>query len=166
MSARDDMPASAAAGGQMLTFGLGTETFGVQILRVKEIRGWSPITPLPYSPPYVLGVLNLRGSIVPIIDLRKRFNLDAAEFSQKTVIIVLSLQTSSGKRDVGMVVDRVADVVDIEPDAVKPPPMTHSTLDTTYIAGLATVQDDMLILLDLEQLVAQEFGATGLQNVA
>jgi purine-binding chemotaxis protein CheW len=150
----------------MLTFGLGAETFGVQILRVKEIRGWSAVTPLPYSPHYVLGVLNLRGSIVPIIDLRRRFNLEAAEFSQKTVIIVLTLQTAKGRRDVGMVVDRVADVVDIDVAAVKPPPMTHSILETGCIAGLATVQNDMLILLDVDQLIAREFETPGLQGAA
>ena len=166
MSVREPMNNTAASGGQMLTFGLGTETFGVPILRVKEIRGWSPVTPLPHSPGYVLGVLNLRGSIVPIIDLRRRFNLETAEFSQKTVIIVLTLQTNGGKRDVGMVVDRVADVVDVGAEDVKPAPMAHSTLDTAAIAGLATVQDEMLILLDLDQIIAQELETPGLQSAA
>src|SRR5262245_32576339 len=103
---------------QVLTFALGAEVYGVDILRVKEIRGWSPVTRIPQSPPHVLGVLNLRGAIVPIIDLRVRFALETAEFSPVTVIIVLSLRTAAGVRECGVVVHSVSDVVYIEPEAV------------------------------------------------
>ena len=143
-------------GGQMLTFGLGKETFGVDILRVKEIRGWSPVTALPHSPSHVLGVLNLRGTIVPIIDLRRRFELESAEFSAKTVIIVLSLQTAEGPRDCGIVVDRVSDVVDIGASDIKSPPATHGGLHPQFIEGLATTPDGMLILLNLNDLITSD----------
>src|SRR5690242_12092104 len=115
-----------AAGGmgshQVLTFTLGAETYGVDILRVQEIRGWSPVTRIPQSPPHVLGVLNLRGSIVPIIDMRMRFNLERAEYTAVTVIIVLSVESGSGRRDIGVVVDGVSDVIDVDNASIKPPP--------------------------------------------
>src|SRR6187551_2211098 len=105
--------ATGAERGQMLTFRLGAETYGVDILRVKEIRGWSPVTRIPQSPPHMLGVLNLRGAIVPIVDLRVRFAMQSAEFNAVTVVIVLSLRTADGERECGIVVDSVRDVVDI-----------------------------------------------------
>src|SRR5690606_5470200 len=108
--------------GQLLTFRLGASTYGVDILRVKEIRGWAPVTRIPHSPPHVLGVLNLRGAIVPIIDLRLRFALPEAGFCAMTVIIVLSVMTAAGHRDCGVVVEAVAVVVDILPGAVTAAP--------------------------------------------
>ncbi|HEY8535918.1 MAG TPA: chemotaxis protein CheW, partial [Vicinamibacterales bacterium] len=96
---------------QVLTFILGNESYGVDILRVQEIRGWSTVTKIPHAPAYVLGVLNLRGSIVPIVDLRMRFNLDRAEYTAVTVIIVLSVNSPAGRREIGVVVDGVSDVV-------------------------------------------------------
>src|ERR1700738_1369287 len=88
---------------QILTFVLGNETYGVDILRVQEIRGWSAVTKIPHAPPHVLGVLNLRGSIVPIVDLRMRFALDTAEYTTVTVIIVVSVKSAAGRRDFGVV---------------------------------------------------------------
>lgn len=111
-------PAAAGGNRQVLTFLLGGETYGVDILRVKEIRGWSPVTRIPRSTEAVLGVLNLRGAIVPIIDLRVRFALRAAQFTPVTVIIVLSLHTADGQRECGIVVDSVRDVADVAPDSV------------------------------------------------
>src|SRR3954468_19705234 len=107
---------------QVLTFSLGGEVYGLDILRVKEIRGWSPVTRIPQTPSSMLGVLNLRGLIVPIVDLRVRFALKTAEFTPLTVIIVLSLRTGNGQRECGIVVDNVNDVVDIAADSVKPAP--------------------------------------------
>src|SRR6188472_4009051 len=107
---------------QVLTFSLGGEIYGVDILRVKEIRGWSPVTRIPQSPPAVLGVLNLRGAIVPIVDLRVRFAMQSADFNAVTVVIVLSLRTADGHRECGIVVDSVRDVVDIAADGVRPAP--------------------------------------------
>lgn len=156
----------AATGGQMLTFNLGGETYGVDILRVKEIRGWSAVTRIPKAPPHVLGVLNLRGAIVPIIDLRVRFALESAEFSPKTVIIVLSLITEEGVRECGVVVDSVSDVVEVAPEAVKPAPELSNGRQTEFISGLATVEDKMLILLNVDVLVLQDLKPAAAQGVA
>lgn len=141
---------------QLLTFRLGTSTYGVDILRVKEIRGWSPVTRIPHSAPHVLGVLNLRGAIVPIIDLRLRFALPEAGFSPMTVIIVLSLVTAAGQRDCGVVVDSVSDVLDVDPAAVKPPPALSAGQNSEFIGGIATIDEQMLILLNVDQLVTQD----------
>jgi purine-binding chemotaxis protein CheW len=148
--------ATGSLRGQLLTFRLGCSTYGVDILRVKEIRGWAPVTKIPHAPAHVLGVLNLRGAIVPIIDLRLRFALEDASFSPMTVIIVLSLQTAAGARDCGVVVDSVSDVVDIAPGSVKPPPSLKAGQSRDFIAGIATVDEQMLILLNVDELVTQD----------
>jgi purine-binding chemotaxis protein CheW len=122
VESRGNDTASGATTRQALTFALGQEVYGVDILRVKEIRGWSPVTRIPQSPPAVLGVLNLRGAIVPIVDLRVRFAMQSAEFNAVTVVIVLSLRTADGHRECGIVVDSVRDVVDIAADSVRPAP--------------------------------------------
>jgi purine-binding chemotaxis protein CheW len=138
---------------QVLTFTLGAETYGVDILRVQEIRGWSPVTRIPQSPPHVLGVLNLRGSIVPIVDMRMRFSLDQAEYTAVTVIIVLSVESASGRRDIGVVVDGVSDVIDVDNAQVKPPPDLGGQVNTEFIRGLAAVSDHMVMLLDIDKLI-------------
>lgn len=139
---------------QILTFSLGSESYGVDIKRVQEIRGWTPVTRIPELPPHILGVLNLRGSIVPIIDLRVRFKLAQAEFTALTVIIVLSVKTSSGERDFGLVVDGVSDVVDIRAANLQETPSLGSGFD--FIQGLAIVADRMLILLNLDELIRSD----------
>ncbi len=150
--------AAAAERGQMLTFRLGAETYGVDVLRVKEIRGWSPVTRIPQSPPHMLGVLNLRGAIVPVIDLRLRFALESVEYSPLTVVIVLSLHTAEGVRECGIVVDGVSDVVDIPLASIKESPTYGEPSRSRFIRGLANVDDRMLILLDAEELVSRESG--------
>ena len=144
--------AGKAGSKQLLTFTLGEETYGVDILRVQEIRGWSPVTRIPQSPPHVLGVLNLRGSIVPIVDLRMRFNLERAEYTPLTVIIVLSVESAMGRRDFGLVVDGVSDVIDVSTSEVKPPPEMEQ-VSTDFIEGLAAVSGRMVMLLDIDQLI-------------
>ncbi len=139
---------------QMLTFVLGDETYGVDILRVQEIRGWQPVTRIPQSPHHVLGVLNLRGSIVPIVDLRMRLNFENAEYNAVTVIIVLSVESAHGRRDVGVVVDAVSDVVDVKTNEVKPAPELGAQTNTEYIQGLATIADRMVMLLDIDNLIS------------
>ncbi len=141
---------------QVLTFSLGAENYGVDILRVQEIRGWAPVTKIPKVPPHVLGVLNLRGSIVPIVDLRLRFNLAQAEFTPLTVIIVLSVQASSGLRELGLVVDAVSDVVDISAENLKETPSLGSRATVEFIQGLALVANRMLILLDVDELIHRD----------
>jgi purine-binding chemotaxis protein CheW len=141
---------------QVLTFSLGAETYGVDILRVQEIRGWSPVTHIPKSPSHVLGVLNLRGSIVPIVDLRVRFSLERAEFTPLTVIIVLSIATPAGRSEFGLVVDSVSDVVDISATDLKETPNLGGKLNADFIQCLATIADRMLILLDVDALIGRD----------
>jgi purine-binding chemotaxis protein CheW len=149
----DELQSGKEAARQMLTFRLGEETYGVDILRVKEIRGWSPVTRIPQSPPHVLGVLNLRGAIVPIIDLRTRFDLPSAEFTPVTVIIVLSVRTADGHKECGLVVDSVSDVVDLDAGALRAAPGMSGGSSAEYIESLATIDDGMLILLNVDELV-------------
>jgi purine-binding chemotaxis protein CheW len=151
---------------QVLTFTLGAETYGVDILRVQEIRGWSAVTRIPQSPPHVLGVLNLRGSIVPIIDLRMRFRLDQAQYTAVTVIIVLSVQSATGRRDIGVVVDGVSDVIDVNHSQVKPPPDLGGQTSTEFIHGLAAVADHMVMLLDIDRLVGDDITTRALVSDA
>jgi purine-binding chemotaxis protein CheW len=141
---------------QMLTFVLGDETYGVDILRVQEIRGWAPVTRMPHSAHHVLGVLNLRGSIVPIVDLRMRLNFENAAYNAVTVIIVMSIESATGRRDVGVVVDAVSDVVDVPMDQVKPSPEVGSHGSNAYIQGLATIADRMVMLLDIDHMVGAD----------
>ena len=144
---------------QVLTFVLGNETYGVDILRVQEIRGWTAVTKIPHAPPHVLGVLNLRGSIVPIVDLRMRFALERAEYTAITVIIVMSVVTASGRRDFGVVVDGVSDVVDVNAAEVKPAPELGERGATEYLLGLVTVAERMVVLLDIDRLIGRELTA-------
>lgn len=137
---------------QMLTFTLGAETFGVDILSVQEIRGWSPVTRVPQTAGHVLGVLNLRGAIVPIVDLRLRFQLARAEYDALTVIIVLSVNGAGGRREVGVVVDAVSEVVDVGAGDLRPAPdLGHAAME--HISGLLPVGERMVILLDVDRLV-------------
>jgi len=147
---------------QVLTFSLGGEIYGVDILRVKEIRGWSPVTRIPQSPDAVLGVLNLRGLIVPIVDLRVRFSLASAEFTPLTVIIVLSLRTETGQRECGIVVDNVNDVVDVATETIRPSPELGAARTNEFIEGIATHDEQMLILLNAENLVSNQLSTPGL----
>jgi purine-binding chemotaxis protein CheW len=156
MAARWFMENTVGTQRQVLTFALGAEVYGVDILRLKEIRGWSPVTRLPHSPPAVLGVLNLRGVVVPIIDLRVRFGMAAAEFTAITVIIVLSLRTERGDQEFGIVVDKVMDVVDIAPEQIRPTPATSCAATRDAIEGIATVDEQMLILLDAERMIFRD----------
>jgi purine-binding chemotaxis protein CheW len=141
---------------QVLTFVLGNETYGVDILRVQEIRGFSAVTKIPHAPAHVLGVLNLRGAIVPIVDLRMRFELARADYHALTVIIVLSVQSAHGRRDVGVVVDGVSDVVDVSQAEVRPAPELGSAQSTEYILGLVPVADRMVVLLDIDCLIGSD----------
>src|SRR5438067_7308903 len=141
---------------QVLTFVLGSETYGVDILRVQEIRGWSAVTKIPHAPSHVLGVLNLRGSIVPIVDLRMRFALDRAEYTAITVIIVVSVLSAAGRRDFGVVVDGVSDVVDVNTAEVKPAPELGAKGATDYIRGLVPVAERMVVLLDIDRLIGSD----------
>jgi purine-binding chemotaxis protein CheW len=137
-----------------LTFTLGAETYGVDILSVQEIRGWTPVTAIPYAPPHVLGVLNLRGSIIPVVDLRVRFALERAEYGAVTVIVVLSVVSGNTRRNFGVVVDGVSDVVDVDAAEVRPAPDLGAPAATDHVLGLLPIATDrMVILLDIGKLI-------------
>lgn len=151
---------------QVLTFCLGSETYAVDILLVQEIRGWAPVTRLPQAPRHMLGMLNLRGSIVPVIDLRVRFGLEQAAFTPVTVIVVLSVQSASGRREFGLVVDSVSDVVDVDAAELKETPSLGSNPSAELIKGLAVVADRMLILLNVEELIRCDLAQPDLPALA
>jgi purine-binding chemotaxis protein CheW len=155
-----------AATQQVLTFELGNETYGFEILRVREIRGWTPVTKIPQAPPHVLGILNLRGSIVPVMDLRMRFALEHAQYTQVTVIIVLTVSSRDGPREVGVVVDGVADVVDVHAGDVKPAPCLGASGATDYILGLVPAGERMTVLLNIDRLIGAEVAAFAAQTPA
>ena len=140
-------------GNQYLTFLLGEGEYGVDILRVQEIKGWDRVTPLPNTPDYMRGVINLRGAVVPIIDLRCRFRMEQVEYSKTTVIVVLKVHGEKGERTMGFVVDAVSDVYSIGDDQLRQPPDIGGAGQTSFVKSLATVDSKMVILLDIDQLV-------------
>lgn len=139
----------AADGSQFLTFRLADEEYGLEILRVQEIKGYSRVTPLPNTPPEVKGVMNLRGTVVPIIDLRARFGLEGAEYNQFTVIIVVTV----GSKVVGLVVDAVSDVLNVAPTDLVPTPDMGSGVDTSFMTGMARTGDRLVTLLNIDRLI-------------
>jgi len=141
---------------QYLTFIMADEEYGVDILRVQEIRGWDTVTPIPNTPEYIKGVINLRGTIVPIVDLRTRFNLETIEYSQTTVVIVLKVMGKETERVMGIVVDAVSDVYNIESTDMKPAPDFGSVVNIEFVSGLATVMEKMLIILDIDLMLNSE----------
>jgi purine-binding chemotaxis protein CheW len=138
-------------GEQYLTFFLDEEEYGVDILRVQEIKGWDKVTPLPNSSDFVQGVINLRGFVVPIIDLRRRFGKQPVPPSKTTVVIVLKVHGHKAERIMGFVVDAVSDVYTVAAEQLRPPPDLGSS-QTMFLKGLATVDSKMVILLDVDQL--------------
>ncbi|WP_433690979.1 chemotaxis protein CheW [Kosakonia cowanii] len=141
------------AGNEFLVFTLGNEEYGIEILKVQEIRGYDRVTRIANTPDFIAGVTNLRGVIVPIVDLRVKFTLGSAEFDQNTVVIVLSLDSG---RVVGIVVDGVSDVLALNAAQIKPAPEYTVTLSTQYLLGLGSLDERMLILVDIEKLLNSE----------
>lgn len=144
-----DTTVRPTAAGQYLSFSLGAENYGIDLLKVQEIRSYEPPTRIPNCQGSLLGIVNLRGVIVPIHDLRLRFNCASAEFTPSTVVIVIDL----GAQVAGVVVDAVRDVVVLEEGAVRPAPSVGDTAEAPYVSGLAQAGDRMLILLDIEALL-------------
>jgi purine-binding chemotaxis protein CheW len=139
--------------GQYLTFLLDGEEYGVNILRVQEIKGWEMVTEIPNTPAYLRGVINLRGSIVPIIDLRLRFQMEPVEYGKTTVVIVLKVNSSGAERTVGFVVDAVSDVCNIPAEDLRRPPEFGAAVRIEFVTGLAIVADKMIVLLDIDKLI-------------
>ncbi len=139
---------------QFLSFKLGDEEYAVDILSVQEIRSWEPVSPIPNTHQYEKGVVNLRGAIVPIMDLRERFGIGHLEYTPITVVVVLQTTAESGQnRIMGVVVDSVSDVVDVDEDDIQRAPEFGNKVSTEFITGLASVDDRMVMLLDVQKLL-------------
>jgi purine-binding chemotaxis protein CheW len=150
----DQQNQSHSSNMEFLTFTLGSENYGVDILKVREIRGWEKIRELHDTPDYVKGVLDLRGSIVPIIDLRIRFNIADYEYTTTTVIIVLASDNEGGM--MGIVVDSVSDVLAVNEADIKETPSLGSKINTDYIRGMVTTDDHMVMLVESNKLLDTE----------
>lgn len=137
---------------EFLTFTLGDEHYGLDIMQVREIRGYEPVTKIANAPAFIKGVLNLRGDIVPIVDLRIKFSIGEATYNELTIVIMLHI----GDRIVGIVVDAVSKVIKISEDDMKPPPEFGVAFDSQYLHGLVPFEDQMIILLNIEKLISSE----------
>ena len=141
--------AATSGGRELLTFTLGSEEYGIDILKVQEIRGYDAVTTIANSPEFIKGVINLRGIIVPIIDMRIKFSLGNVTYNELTVVIILNV----AKRVMGIVVDGVSDVIALTPDQIKAAPEFSASLDMQYITGVGTVDHRMIIVMDIEKLM-------------
>ncbi len=139
----------ATDGSQYLTFRLGQEEYGVEILKVQEIKGYSAITPIPNTPAYLKGVMNLRGTIIPVVDLRSKFAMQEAEYNQFTVIIVVTV----GSRIMGLIVDAVSDVLNIPKADIQATPDFGGQVDVQYINGMAKAGEKLVVLLDIDRVM-------------
>ncbi len=148
--AKHEAARAASVGGEFLTFRLGDEEYGIDILKVQEIRSYEAPTRIANAPSFIKGVVNLRGVIVPIVDLRLKLGCSSAEYNGFTVVIVLNVRG----RVVGAVVDSVSDVLELGKDSIKPAPEMSSSIDTSFITGIGSINDRMLILMDIEGLMA------------
>lgn len=137
---------------EILSFTLGSEEYGINILNVREIRGYTAVTPLADAPAFIKGVINLRGEIVPILDLRIRFGVSQPVYNEFTVVMILQWQ----QRSVGLVVDSVSDVITISPGQIKPPPKLSAAFDTRYLQGLLAIENRLIVLLDIEGLLSSK----------
>lgn len=151
MGAMENIGEMVSAGArEYLTFRLDQEEYGIDILKVQEIRGYEPPTRVANAPNFIKGVVNLRGTIVPIVDMRLKFNCSKAEYNSFTVVIILNL----GNRIVGIVVDSVSDVMELPAESLKPAPDVDSVIGSDAVLGLGSLGDRMLILLDIEKLMS------------
>lgn len=141
---------------QYLSFALGTEEYGVDILRIQEIRGWEPVSRIPNVPVYEKGVVNLRGSIVPIIDLRERLLLTFTDYTPLTVVVVLQTNDGNKTRTMGVVVDSVSDVITVDKTKIQEPPDFGKKVNNEFINGLVSFNERMVILLDVDKLLKLE----------
>jgi purine-binding chemotaxis protein CheW len=139
-------------GEKFLVFTLGTEEYGIDILRVQEIRDYEGVTRIAHAPGFIKGVTNLRGIIVPIVDLRIKFGLENIQYNHQTVVIILNIRN----RVVGILVDGVSDVLTLSADQIKPAPEFGAALSAEYLTGLGTIEQRMLILMDIERLMCSD----------
>ena len=151
--------------GKYLTLTLAEEEYGIGILKIKEIIGLLPITTVPQTPDFVKGVINLRGKVIPVVDLRLRFGIKAADYTERTCIIVVEITGRSGTVLIGIVVDSVSEVLNIKNDNIEDTPTFGTTLDTNYILGMAKMEGGVKILLDIDRVLNSEEVAA-LENAA
>ncbi len=140
--------------GKYLTFALAQEEYGLEILKVREIIGYMDITAVPQTPSHVKGVINLRGQVIPVIDLRAKFGMDTAEVTEETCIIVVEIAQGKRTFNTGIVVDRVQEVLDIDGSDIEDAPQFGSTVDTSFILGMGKIEDTVKILLDIDKVLA------------
>lgn len=137
---------------KLLTFSLGEEGYGVSILKVKEIIGMLDITPVPRTPEFIKGVINLRGKIIPIMDLRVKFDMTPQEYDERTCIIVVEIVLNDVQKLIGVVVDMVSEVVTISDEQIEPPPEYGTNLEHNFILGIGKIKDRVVIIIDIEEL--------------
>lgn len=169
MAITNETPATAASDSmtnQYLTFMLDGAEYGVDILRVQEIKGWDTATRIPNTPEFVMGVINLRGTVVPVIDLRRRFELEPLEYGSTTVVVIVKVQRGEKREHTfGFVVDAVSEVYSVPQDNIKPPPEVGSSVNIDFVKGLVTVEEKMLILLDIDNLVDSHLESAEAESV-
>ncbi|MBN1123746.1 MAG: purine-binding chemotaxis protein CheW [Sedimentisphaerales bacterium] len=141
--------------GKYLTFALGQEEYGLEILKVREIIGYMEITAIPQTPEFIEGVVNLRGQVIPVMDLRMKFGMDRAEVTEETCIIVVETEQGGNSCQTGLIVDRVMEVLYIEEDKIEPSPEFSSASGTDFILGMAKVGESVKILLDIDRVLGE-----------
>ena len=151
--------------GKYLTFALANEEYGIGILKIKEIIGMMPITAVPQTPDFVKGVINLRGKVIPVTNLRRRFGMEEIEYNDRTCIIVVEIEGRDGDIEVGIVVDSVSEVLNIKAEEIEDTPAFGTKLDTEYILGMAKTEGSLKILLDIDKIMSSK-EMTLLENVA
>ena len=142
--------------GKYLTFALGQEEYGLEILKVREIIGYMEITAVPQTPHHVKGVINLRGQVIPVIDLRSKFGMETAEITEESCIIVVEISQGTRKFNTGIVVDHVQEVLDIKGQDIEDSPQFGGSVDTSFIMGMGKIGDTVKILLDIDKVLAGE----------
>jgi purine-binding chemotaxis protein CheW len=148
--------ASTNRGGKYLTFALGKEEYGLEILKVREIIGYMDITAVPRTPSYVRGVINLRGQVISVVDLRAKFDMDRAERTEQTCIIVVEINRDGRKLNTGIVVDKVSEVLNIASEAVEEAPTFGATVNTDFILGMGKIGQSVKILLDIDRVLSSD----------
>lgn len=145
---------SSETAGLYLTFELGEETYGLEILKVQEIMGIMPVTRVPKTPDFVRGVINLRGKVIPVIELRRKFGMDPNEDTERTCIIVVQVAGADTDVTMGLIVDEVAEVLEITEDRIEPPPSFGSAVDTEFILAMGKVEEKVVMLLDVDKVLS------------
>lgn len=153
---KENLEDKAEREGKYLTFTLAEEEYGIGILRIKEIIGMMPITPVPQTPEFVKGVINLRGKVIPVVDLRLRFGMEEIDYTERTCIIVVEISGGTGTVQTGIVVDSVSEVMNIKGGDIEDSPSFGANLDTGYILGMAKMEGDVKILLDIDKVLSAE----------